>query len=1082
MKRVGGFRNFAVLLGSTSILSLASVLSAQAQGAPQQVAADAAPSPSIESVLVTGSLIHGAISVGVPVTTIGEQDFKVQGAVTIADTLKNIPAITEIASSNVINGGGYVARDQNVNIRNLSLHGDRTLMMIDGIGIPNQGTGGCQTDPSIIPQLAVEGVDVLTDGASATYGSSAIAGVVNVRLRRGFEGMRVQAQYGSSLDVGGSRITYTGLFGKTWDGGDVTVTVEHYDTAHIKGAPKSFWTANFAPYGLDNRMQLADSRPGTIAYTAGAASTAAALAPAGTPAGFTATMGQICANCFSIPTGQNGVGLTFAKILANPGVKNEINEFTDAWESPQQRRDAATITFDQRLTPWASMFVDASLSVRPTTNHNSPGGNSQSALSIPKSNPYFPTGAPATLTSITEYVDLEDQVPIIVHTNETAARVDSGVNLTLPFDWFGKVYGAVNKIHEYTLTTGSINANNLKAALGNTIAAVAQTNGSNFPGVPAYTKPSNVPYFNPFCDSQAFSNCNDPSTLAYISGYNKVDEQEIYNEYGLTADGPIWDLPAGKLKAAVGMIYTNATFLQNNTSTNSTNDQIFNYTTTNGRRNQWSVYTQVNIPVFGEGFSLPLVQKLDVSADIRYDKYDQFGDTRNPKVSFSWVVGDGLSLFGSWGTSFRAPSFQEAAPGASSLSNTNATVSGTNTIGVCSVANVPAIAGTVAAQLNPTCANPASGANVNINFPGILQVGSGAAAAGLYGGVAPVLHPEKGKNVSAGFEFAPTESSGPFSFLSGVDLQMTYWYIRITNAIQGEFRLAGFTTGALNNPSYQTAFLTPANDPNFLTQVTALLSSPFSTLPVSSASLDCTHVADTNTATQHGCVQVIAITGTQNIGFQALNGVDFNLNYDWQMGKVFGFDLGDWNTGITGTYNIKNDSQDTGTSPLISNFTLNHDNHLSKTRTHLSWREDLDNSSSFTVNAFWNYIGHFGPATNGEATNAPQCFQLGNAPCSSFGSAFAQYTSQQNLTNVVAATNTFDLSLGYSTGDLPSNTNLKNVRLQLTVNNILDQAPEFQYAVNSPGGGKPHAFYTSTASSEIDPNGRILNFTITKDF
>ena len=121
-------------------------------------------------------------------------------------------------------------------------------------------------------------------------------------------------------------------------------------------------------------------------------------------------------------------------------------------------------------------------------------------------------------------------------------------------------------------------------------------------------------------------------------------------------------------------------------------------------------------------FALPLVQKLDIEGDIRYDKYDQFGDTRNPKISATWVVGDGLDFFGSWGTSFRATSFQEAAPGAPSLSN-NAANPGVNSdsIGVCSTLNVPANPGTVAAILNPNC-------TAALNFPGILQPGTGAAA------------------------------------------------------------------------------------------------------------------------------------------------------------------------------------------------------------------------------------------------------------------------------------------------------------------------------------------------------------------
>ena len=205
-----------LLLGLAPLaLSAFAISSAYAQddsAAPPQQTAQAPG--GIESVIVTGSLIHGAPTVGVPVTTLGPQDFATSGAVTIGDALENIPAVTMIADSNVINGGGYVARDENINIRNLSQKGTRTLLLVDGMRVPNQGNGGCQTDPSIIPQLAVDHVDILTDGASATYGSDAIAGVVNVVMKRNFDGFRAQAQFGTSTDTPDLRLTISALYGK----------------------------------------------------------------------------------------------------------------------------------------------------------------------------------------------------------------------------------------------------------------------------------------------------------------------------------------------------------------------------------------------------------------------------------------------------------------------------------------------------------------------------------------------------------------------------------------------------------------------------------------------------------------------------------------------------------------------------------------------------------------------------------------------------------------------------------------------------------------------------------------------------
>ena len=183
----GGFRSakLRALLGSGSFIAVAYAMPAYGQA---QTAAMAASIP--EQVLVTGSLIHGTAAVGVPVTTLSTQDFKVTGALTTADLLKTLPAVVVQASASSTFNGGYITGTQDVEIHGLggALLGvaPKTLLLVDGVRVPIQGRGLCALDPSIIPQLALDRVDVLADGASATYGSDAVAGVINLVLRRGY--------------------------------------------------------------------------------------------------------------------------------------------------------------------------------------------------------------------------------------------------------------------------------------------------------------------------------------------------------------------------------------------------------------------------------------------------------------------------------------------------------------------------------------------------------------------------------------------------------------------------------------------------------------------------------------------------------------------------------------------------------------------------------------------------------------------------------------------------------------------------------------------------------------------------------
>jgi len=1070
----GHARRCAVLLGSASFMTMVSVVSAHSQTASsapteqaalaqiaqaaavqsggavqteaaQAVTAQLAPAAQAvpEQVLVTGSLIHGAAAIGVPITTFGDGDFKQTGALTIGDLFKNVPAVYQIPQNDVIAGGGYIARAQNLNLRNLSTHGSRQLLLIDGMRFPNQGRGGCQTDPSIIPQLAVERVDLLTDGASATYGSDAIVGVINVILKRGYDGAISQFQYSRSTDIGHPLATTSQLWGRTWDGGDITLSYEWYKQNHTLGTVRPYLTQDFfADQGLDDRRNIIHSRPGVV--TIGAP--ALPVAPAGTtlPAGFAANLGQACANCFSIPTGQNGVGLTWATILTHPGVHNQVDLFSDAWAEPDQQRNAFTATFDQKVMPNVSFFADAWISNRQSLMHAQASNNSFS-VGVPTVNPYYPKGAPTGLR-VNYDLNLELASPQRVVANEIAGRYDLGFNITLPHDWIGKVYGSVSKEHNMDATTGTVNTNMVSAALGWTIAAVPANGATPFI-IASYTKPTSVPYLNLFCDPTSFT-CNDPATLNYVTGFSNNNETDIVTEYGTTADGPLFDLPGGTVRAAVGALLTHTDYFLDTLSSNANSALISNHTNSSARRTVYSAFAQFNIPVFGENFTLPLVEKFVLESSVRWDRYSDVGPTINPKVAFDWDVIYGLTLRGSWGTAFRAAEFQEGNPAGPTAVNALASAN-SNTIGTCPVVGQPAVPGSIAALIDPNC-------TAALQFLGGLTTGLN----GFAPSIRPAgyhLSPETAQNLSGGFEFAPTE--GP---LKGLDVQATYWYIRMRNVINGYFGLFSVQTGQLDDPHYTAAFLTAANDPNFAAHVAALLSSQQSTLQTTLAPN----------------ISFIADTGNRNVGWQAVNGIDFNASYDWDMG-----DWGAWDTGVTGTYVMDNKTVFApGTAPISNYYTPQSPGNPAldvggrlKYRARLGWSND----DGWSITGFMNFLPHFNSDT---APLPPACFMIGNTACNATGlPQFAQYTTQyQTLTNFVPGLYTFDLAIGYKTGIKPSNEYLQNLGFQVNVSNILNKQAPFAYQISPPGGAQAHAYFSTTAWSSLGIDGRVVTFVVTK--
>src|SRR5262249_56608440 len=100
------------------------------------------------------------------------------------DLFKDYPGANVVQSSSATVGGGHTQRESRVNLRGLDQTGPRTLMMVDGMRFPPQADGICAIDPSIIPSISLDHIDILADGASATYGSDAIAGVINIVLKR----------------------------------------------------------------------------------------------------------------------------------------------------------------------------------------------------------------------------------------------------------------------------------------------------------------------------------------------------------------------------------------------------------------------------------------------------------------------------------------------------------------------------------------------------------------------------------------------------------------------------------------------------------------------------------------------------------------------------------------------------------------------------------------------------------------------------------------------------------------------------------------------------------------------------------
>src|SRR5258708_10147065 len=286
------------LLSSASFLTLVNAMSAPAQQVAQAQLAQGAPMEVPEQVLITGSLIHGTAAVGVPVTNLGTQDFVTSGALTTSDLFRSVPSANVTPGPVGTQSNANIGKQTRVNVRGLDPNdGTRSLLMVDGYRFPPQGEADCTIDPSIIPAIALDRIDILVDGSSATYGSDAEGGVINIILKRGYDGAISQLRYAGAK---GGKNSYQAsqLWGRTWDGGDITLAYEWFDTSPIRSKGLHNYTLDFTPWGLDNRTPIRSSIPGTLSV--GNPTQPAAL---GLGTGGANALGRSCTNCWAVPTG-----------------------------------------------------------------------------------------------------------------------------------------------------------------------------------------------------------------------------------------------------------------------------------------------------------------------------------------------------------------------------------------------------------------------------------------------------------------------------------------------------------------------------------------------------------------------------------------------------------------------------------------------------------------------------------------------------------------------------------------------------------------------------------------------------------
>jgi len=568
-------------------------------------AADASAMPDV---LVTGTRIRGRGPVGSELVTIDRRAIEESGYATTQQIAQSIPqnfggGINEATASGGTlgqNTGLNATRGASVNLRGLGP--TSTLVLLNGERPPLGGFSGAFADLSMIPASAIERIEIVADGASAIYGSDAVAGVVNIVPRLDFTGLEVSGRLGTA-DGDSQEYQASAIAGHRWSGGHAVIAYEYYDRDRLRAADRPFATDDLRPFGgVDHRTAYAD--PGTI-YAGGTS--------------------------FAIPRGQDGVGLTAAQLT--PGTVNLGDSWTGADILPEQRRHSLFAALSQDLTSHLRFFANGLMTIRTFEQALRPNFDTQRI--VPVTNPFYVDPIGMHQPVAVQYSFQRDLG------NETQRGIASAFGTTAGLEarfdpWVIELRGTYGRDYERATLINRVNSARLAVALADPDPATA---------------------YNLFGDGPS----TNPATIARIRGFS--DDAFVNKMWSTTlrADGPLFALPAGDVRLAIGGEYREERYRDLGGTIDATTLTPVPYAPTplNGPRRVSAGYVELLVPLFGGSATVPGLHRLDLSAAARTEHYNDFGSTTNPKLGISWVPVAGLTLRGSYGRSFRAPSYTD---------------------------------------------------------------------------------------------------------------------------------------------------------------------------------------------------------------------------------------------------------------------------------------------------------------------------------------------------------------------------------------------------------------------------------------
>jgi iron complex outermembrane receptor protein len=733
LKVLLGDSGFVAQRQGTGALAIVRVGAARPQNGGAAAASEPLTLPAqVSEVTVTGGNIRGADPGASPLELLSREDLDRSGHPTLAEALNTMPQVfggqntPGTVATNADTQGFNTTYGTGINLRGLG--SEATLVLVNGRRLGGSGANGDFADLSTVPTIAVARVEVLLDGASAVYGSDAVAGVVNIILRRDLDGGEVRVSAGTGEKDAPRQYQLGAVLGHTWGTGGVLLAYEGNQEDPLAASARRYTaSSDLRPFGgPDDRLTTAF--PGNVV----------AVNPA------TGVSGPF----FGIPAGQNGVGLTPGSFL--PGAINKTSNLQGADVLPGQRAQTVYAEFHQQLNDAVEVSGDARWGFR-AARAALPA--SRSTFTITTADPFFVSPNGATRNQIAYSFVGELPSPIRRTTAETLSS-SLGVHVRLPHDWVAEGYLGFAQEIDKLRSNGLVNSAILAEALG------------NVPDNPltAYS-PARDGYFNPYTGVAA----NPPAVVQALMGFGSSRSRSSVETVNIQADGPLFALPGGDLKVALGATARREHFQNQGSSFTSTIAPVPTPSVA-GDRDVTAAFAELRAPLVSSQNARPGFAALEFSAAVRAEHYSDFGQTLDPKFGVVWSPVADLRIRATYGASFRAPGLMEV--------------------------------------FNPVSYTPLT-----------LPFGGATTLTLAQSGGNPNLKPETATSWTAGFDYNPAWSTGSRLSLTWFD---TDFRSRIDRPVTQNI------AGALTDPRFVSFIqrISPATNPADLALITALLAKP----------------------------------------------------------------------------------------------------------------------------------------------------------------------------------------------------------------------------------------------------------------